>query len=241
MKEFAAFVLMVGLLICTNQTLSAQTDSTSIAKTDTSKINSEPKFDNKFGVGMNYTGLSLIESAAIGFQFKYTMKHHGVSLGLHFAYHDLFEGQSNWARHGVSFTYEYFPIRSNRLFSPFLFYDLDYAYSRSSRQVDLPNPNGVDIYLANRIVIMNGLSHHFGIGTRVNLYKGIFFHVSAGAGPASYGESVQIKPQLYAIPDTKDPESPFANYQTVYMFRLGLAYQIPLSKLKKGNPNGCCN
>lgn len=243
MKAVTTVVLTVALFICFGKNTMAQNDSSSVAVRDSIKLSKKDtlKFDNKFGASLNYTGLSLIESAVVGFQFKYTMKHHGVSLGLHFAWHDLFGGQNKWARHGVSFTYEYFPIRSNRLFSPFLFYDLDYAYSRSSRHVEVPTPDGLSTYGANRIVTMNGLSHHFGIGTRCNFYKGIFLHLSAGAGPASFGESVFLKSDLYAIDNTRSPESPFAHYETVFMFRIGLAYHIGISKLKNGNPNNCCN
>ena len=225
MKEFAAFVLVVGLLI--GKTAFAQKDSTA--------------FDSKFGGGINYTGVSLIESAVFELQFRYTMKRHAVSIGPHIAYHDLFEGQSDWERYGVSLTYEYFPIRSNRLFSPFLFYDLDYAYSKSRREVAAQTNDGANTYNVSREVTMNGLSHHFGIGTRCNFYKGLFLHLSAGAGPATFGESVYLRSLTTTQEDVRTPESPFANYQTVFMFRIGFAYQIPLSKLKKGNPNGCCN
>lgn len=227
MKQISAFVLVLGLLTGCVATSVAQKDSTA--------------FDSKFGAGINYTGVSLIESAVIELQFKYTMKHHAVSLGPHIAYHDLFGGQSSWERYGVSLTYEYFPIRSNRLFSPFLFYDLDYAYSKSKREVTVPINDGSGSYGAIREVTMNGISHHFGIGTRCNFYKGLFLHLSAGAGPATFGESLKLRALPTGFEDVKEPESPFAHYETVFMFRFGLAYQIGLSKLKKGNPNGCCN
>ncbi|MCB9192319.1 MAG: hypothetical protein H6603_02075 [Flavobacteriales bacterium] len=219
----ATLILIAGLQI----NAQAQQDSTA--------------FDSKFGASLNYTGVSLIESAVIELQFKYTMKRHAISLGPHIAYHDLFGGQSDWERYGVSLTYEYFPIRSNRLFSPFLFYDLDYAYSKSRREVTVPTSDGIGTYAAAREVTMNGLSHHFGIGTRCNFYKGLFLHLSAGAGPATYGNSVYLRPLHSSESDVRELESPFANYQTVFTFRIGLAYQIGLSKLKKGNPQNCCD
>lgn len=226
MKQKSAFLLvMVALFSC--QIVLGQKDST--------------KFDSKFGGGLNYTGVSLIESAVIELQLKYTLKHHAISLAPHIAYHDLFPGQSDWERYGVSLTYEYFPIRSNRLFSPFLFYDLNYAYSRSRREVAATAPDGLTQYTAAREVTMNGLSHHFGIGTRCNFYKGLFLHLSAGAGPAIFGETVNRRSFSSSVADSKAKESPFANYQTVFMFRVGLAYHFGVSELKKGNQNGCCD
>lgn len=227
MKQIRPLVIALVLLFGCSVHSQAQKDSTA--------------FDSKFGAGINYTGVSLIESAVIELQFRYTMKHHAIAIGPHIAYHDLFGGQSDWERYGVSFTYEYFPIRSNRLFSPFIYYDLNYAYSKSRREVTLPTADGTSIYAAAREVTMNGLSHHFGIGTRSNFYKGLFLHLSAGAGPATFGESVYLRPLHSNQNDVREAESPFANYQTVFMFRIGLAYQIPLSKLKKGNPQPCCN
>ena len=227
MKQILPLVLIVCLLTGVRTNAIAQKDSTA--------------FDSKFGAGLNYTGVSLIESSVIELQFRYTMKHHAVAVGPHIAYHDLFGGQSDWERYGVSLTYEYFPIRSNRLFSPFIFYDLDYAYSKSQREVVAPTSDGTGQYGAIREVTMNGLSHHFGIGTRCNFYKGLFLHLSLGAGPATFGESLNLRALNGPEADIKEPESPFANYQTVYMFRFGLAYQIGMSKLKKGNPEPCCN
>ncbi len=227
MKRVKRFVLTIFLLVGACVQTHAQKDSTA--------------FDNKFGAGINYTGVSLIESSVIELQFKYTMKHHAVSVALHIAYHDLFGGQNDWERYGVSLTYAYFPIRSNRLFSPFLFYDLDYAFSKSRREVTVLTSDGLGTYGAAREVTMNGLSHHFGIGTRCNFYKGLFLHLSAGGGPATYGETVNLRALNADFADVKETESPFDHYQTVFMFRIGLAYQIGISKLKKGNPNGCCD
>lgn len=227
MRLIRAILLSACIMFYLVQEANAQKDSTA--------------FDSKFGAGLNYTGVSLIESAVIELQFKYTMKHHAVSVGPHIAYHDLFGGQSDWERYGVSVTYEYFPIRSNRLFSPFIFYDMNYAYSKSRREVTIFPTDGSGAFGASREVTMNGLSHHFGIGTRCNFYKGLFLHLSAGAGPATFGESVVLRPFQSGNQETKEGESPFANYQTAYTFRIGLAYQIPLSKLRKGNTQGCCN
>lgn len=225
MKYASAIVLTVVLFIFTSSTTQAQKDSI--------------PFDNKFGAGISYTGLSLIESAVIELQFRYTMKHHGVALATHVAYHDLFGGQDEWERYGAAFTYEYFPIRSNRLFSPFLFYNLNYAYSRSRRDVDATTEDGQTTYMAQRRVTMNAISHHFGIGTRVNMYKGLLLHMSFGAGPATFGNSVLTSSVQSIYPDIKAPESPFANYQTAFMFRIGLTYQLGISKLKEGNECNC--
>ena len=227
MKIHLKTVLSLTFFISVFSTVQAQKDSTA--------------FDSKFGASLNYTGSSLIESSIIELQFKYTIKHHAVSLGPHIAYHDLFGGQDDWERYGVSFTYEYFPIRSNRMFSPFIFYDLNYFFSKSRREVTIPTSDGTGLYSASREVTMNGLSHHFGIGTRCNFYKGLFLHLSAGAGPATYGNSVYLRPLHSSESDVRESESPFDHYQTVFTFRFGLSYQISLSKLKKGNPEPCCN
>ena len=233
MKYTSLIVLTVALLIGMQSIGFAQEDAAAEIKKD-----AKP-FDNKFGAGLSYTGISLIESAVIGLQFRYTMKHHAVALGTHIAYHDLFGGQSDWERYGLDFTYEYFPIRSNRLFSPFLFYDLSHAYSKSRRDITATTEDGMTNYSAVRQVTMNGLSHHLGIGARVNMYKGLFLHLSAGGGPGTYGESVRILPNQSQFAETKAPESPFANYQTVFTFRVGLTYQLGISELKKGNDCNC--
>jgi hypothetical protein len=238
MKSHFALFTCLAFLVATT-TLFAQSESLEAEATlDSTKTE---KFDNHFGGGLNYTGNSLIESAVVEIQFKYTMKHHAIALGPHIAWHDLFGGQSNWARYGASLTYEYFPIRSNRLFSPFIFYDLNYAYSRSSRTVEAITPDGTGTYSASRVVQMHGLSHFFGIGTRANFYKGIFLHLSFGAGPATFGESVNLVSNAFAYPDIKTPESVFANYQTVYMFRIGLAYHFGLNQFKNKSQTACCD
>lgn len=222
MKPLFVFLFSVLLLIASKNTAFAQKDSTA--------------FDNKFGAGISYTGLGLIESSVIELQFRYTMKRHAVALSSHIAFHDLFEGQDKWERYGAAFVYEYFPIRSNRLFSPFLFYDLNYSYSKSSRDVIQTTEDGSANYHAARDVTFNSLTHHFGLGTRCNFYKGLFLHLSLGAGPATYGETVLIRSRQEAYEDIKEPEHPFSNFQLAYMFRIGLAYQIGISKLKVGNP-----
>lgn len=227
MKQLTVLVLTMGLLVLSATNGFAQKDSIA--------------FDNKFGAGITYTGLALIESSVIELQFRYTMKHHAVALSSHIAYHDLFEGQSDWERYGAAFVYEYFPIRSNRLFSPFLFYDLNYAFSKSRRDVLENTPDGLAQFDAKREVTFNSLTHHFGIGTRCNFYKGLFLHLSLGAGPATFGESVLIDARSERFEDTKETEHPFSNYRTAFMFRFGLTYQIGLSKLKKGNSGSCCD
>lgn len=196
-------------------------------------------FDNLIGIDKSYTGLSYLESAVFGFHITYTMKKHALALGPHIAYHDLFEGQSDWERYGVSFMYQYFPIRSNRLFSPFLYYDMNYGFIKSSRQVLAQTEDGLNTYGAMREVTTNNLAHHFGIGTRVNFYQGFFAHLSVGGGPSTFGESVKLRSLQSAYSDTKTSQHPFANYETAFMFRIGIAYQVGLSHLKKGNP--CCD
>lgn len=210
---------MVALLIASAISALAQKDST--------------LFDNRLGIDVSYTGLSYLESAAVGFHITYTMKKHAVGLGPHIAYQDLFEGQSNWERYGVSFKYEYFPIRSDRLFSPFLFYDLNYGYIKSRRDVIVKTDDGSSSYGAVREVVSNSIAHHFGIGTRCNIYKGFYMNLSIGGGPATFGQSVKLRSLQSAYPDTKKREHPFKNYETALMFRIGISYQVGLKELKK--------
>ncbi|TNF25153.1 MAG: hypothetical protein EP314_07030 [Bacteroidetes bacterium] len=227
METISRIVLTVLLLIFSVLIAQAQKDST--------------VFDNRLGIDNSYTGLSYLESAVYGFHITYTMKRHAVALGPHIAYVNLFEGQSDWERYGVSFLYQYFPIRSNRLFSPFLFYDLNYGFIRSRREVTLETPDGSGSYAASREVVSNSIMHHFGIGTRCNFYKGFFLHLSLGAGPGSFGQTIKNRSLQVAYPDTKQSEHPFSNYETGMMFRVGIAYQVGLSELRKGNPENCCN
>jgi hypothetical protein len=225
MKNAFRIVLTAFVLIASASLVRAQKDTTA--------------FDNRLGIDVSYTGLSYLESAVGGFHITYTMKKHAVALGPHIIYQGLFPGQDTWERYGVSFVYQYFPIRSNRLFSPYLFYDLNYGFIKSRRNVVLSTPDGLDTYNANREVVSNSIMHHFGIGTRCNFYKGFFLHLSLGAGPGSFGQSVKNRSFSESYPDTKETEHPFSHYETGFMFRIGIAYQVGLSELKK--QKNCCN
>lgn len=225
MKNAFRIVLTAFVLIASASLVRAQKDTTA--------------FDNRLGIDVSYTGLSYLESAVGGFHITYTMKKHAVALGPHIIYQGLFPGQDTWERYGVSFVYQYFPIRSNRLFSPYLFYDLNYGFIKSRRNVVLSTPDGLDTYNANREVVSNSIMHHFGIGTRCNFYKGFFLHLSLGAGPGSFGQSVKNRSFSESYPDTKETEHPFSHYETGFMFRIGIAYQVGLSELKK--QKACCN
>ncbi len=196
-------------------------------------------FNPKWGIDLSYTGMSYTESAVIEFQITYTVKKHAIAFGPHVAYHDLFEGQSDWARFGVDLTYSFFPFRSNRLFSPYLFYDLNYAYIKAKRQVILTAEDGVSTYTAIREVQSNSIAHHFGIGTRVNFYKGFFLHLSLGAGPSTFGDNISHRSLQSAYPDTKETQHPFSHFDPAYMFRIGIAYQVDASELKK--ISRCCD
>ena len=218
MKNVFGILATIVLLIGCVYTTTAQKDSTA--------------FDNRLGVEVSYTGLSYLESAVAGFHITYTMKKHAVAIGPHIIYQDLFDGQGDWERYGVSFKYEYFPIRSNRLFSPFLFYDLNYGFIKSRRNVIAQTGDGLNSYGAVREVVSNSIAHHFGIGTRCNFYKGLFLNVSIGGGPGTFGQSVKLRSLQSAYSDTKEREHPFTNLETALMFRIGIAYQIGLSKLK---------
>lgn len=197
-------------------------------------------FENKLGVNFTYSGLSVIESAVGSFHFTYTMKKHAVSLGLPLIFQGLFPGQNEWERDGLTFTYQYFPLRSNRLFSPFVFYGLHYSYSKSSRTVVLKTEDGNDRYGAVREATYNGLAHHFGVGVRCNFYKGLFLNLSVGAGPASFGQSVKLRSLQSDFADQNMPENPFSHYETALMFRIGIAYQVGMSVFKKGSKR-CCD
>ena len=211
--------------------IASATDS--VAQKDSTKVIA------KWGIDNSYTGMTVTESSVYGFQITYTTKHHSLAIGPHIIYHDLFAGQSDWARFGAQFTYNYFPIRSNRLFSPFLFYDLNYSYIKAERQVILAAPDGVSNYGAIREVVTNTIAHHFGIGTRINAYKGLFFHLGLGAGVATFGDVITNRSLQSAYADTKEKSSIFSNWEPAYRFRIGIGYQIGADKLKKvGN---CCD
>ena len=225
MKSTVRIILISLVLIGAGQTGLAQRDSTS--------------FDKLLGIDNSYTGLSYLEGAVYGFHITYTMKKHAVALGAHIVYQNLLGTESEWQRNGASFVYQYFPIRSNRLFSPFLLYDLNYGYIKSSRQVVVHTEDALNTYGAMREVTSHSIAHHFGIGTRANIYKGLFAHVSLGAGPGTFGEIVKLRSLQSAYDDTKEGEHPFANFELAMMFRIGIAYQIGLRELKKTKP--CCN
>ena len=225
MKYEIRIVLIACLLTFSSLSASAQKDSTA--------------FDNKLGIDNSYTGLSYLESSVYGLHITYTMKKHAVALGPQIADHDLFEGQNEWERYGVSFVYQYFPLSSNRLFSPYLFYDLNYGFIKSRREVVEASEDGMNSYGAIREVVSNSIAHHFGIGTRVNAYKGLFIHLSLGGGPATFGQTVNIRSLQSGYEDKKHTEHPFKNYETALMFRIGIAYQIGLQEFEKAGR--CCD
>lgn len=204
----------------------------SLAQNDSSSVGP------KWGIDLSYTGMTVLESSVFGFQITHTTKRHSVAFGPHIIYHDLFEGQSDWARFGAQFTYSYFPIRSNRLFSPFLFYDLNYSYIKAKRQVILTAEDGVSTYGAIREIVTNTLTHHFGIGTRINVYKGFFVHLGLSGGIATFGDIVTHRSLQSAYSDTKESAHPFSQWEPAYMFRFGIGYQISVKELKKAR---CCD
>jgi hypothetical protein len=228
MKNPFPILLLIAVLIGCAPSAKAQKDSTA--------------FDGLLGIDKSYTGLSYLESAVFGFHITYTMKKHAVALGPHIAYQGLFTGQSDWERYGVSFLYQYFPIRSNRLFSPFLFYDLNFGYIKSGRDVIATTEDGLNTYNAKREVVSNSIAHHFGIGTRCNFYKGFFLHLSAGGGFGTFGQTVNLRSMQQAYGDVKTSEHPFTNLESALLFRIGIAYQVGMKELKElqSQPN-CCN
>lgn len=196
------------------------------------------RFDNQFGASVSYTGFSVIESATADVSFHYTLKHHAVSLSIPFLYQGLFPSQNEWERAGLSLSYQYFPLRTNRLFSPYLFYKLHYFYSKSRRFVKLKSEAGAS-YGAIKEATAHGLAHHFGIGVRSNLYKGFFLNFQLGAGPSTFGQSVKLRSLHQQHEDQHIPEGIFKYYETALMFSVGIAYQLSTSAFKKAN-NSCC-
>jgi hypothetical protein len=194
----------------------------------------------KWGIDKSYTGLSYVESAVFGVNITYTTKRHAVAFGPHVVYQSLFQGQSDWERYGAAVSYSYFPIRSNRLFSPFVYYDLNYNYAKATRLDVVKAEDGVTKHTVSREATSHSLAHHFGIGTRCNFYQGFFLHLSVGAGPSTFGQSVFLRSLQSAYSDEQEvKEHPFSNYETAFMFRFGIAYQIGTDQLKKGNK--CCD
>ena len=198
----------------------------SLAQKDSTKVVA------KWGIDNSYTGMTVTESSVYGIRLLYATKHHALALGPHILYHDLFAGQSDWKRFGAQFTYSYFPIGSNRLFSPFLFYDMNYSFIRSVRQVVRTPDDGIYSYNAVRQVITHTIAHHFGIGTRANVYKGLFIHLSVGAGFATFGDRITESPLQSTYPTTRQTSSIFSGLESVYMFRVGVGYQIGADRLK---------
>lgn len=226
MKLNLAFVLSFVLLNLFCGNAFAQKDSTVVVP--------------KWGIDKSYTGLSYVEAGVFGVNIAYTTKRHAVAFGPHVFYHSLFPGQSDWERYGAAVSYSYFPIRSNRLFAPFVFYDLNYNYAKASRLDVVKADDGVTKHTVSREATSHSLAHHFGIGTRCNFYQGFFLHLSVGAGPSTFGQSVFLRSLQSAYADEQEvKEHPFSNYETAFMFRIGIAYHIGTDQLKKGNR--CCD
>jgi len=193
---------------------------------------SKPIPGPQWGIEVSYALMSYTESGVIGAGIVHTRRKHAFALGTHVWHQDLFMHIETWSRVGVAFTYSYFPIGSHRRFAPYLFYDLNYARLASRRDVMLTDANG-DAYTAIREVDNHTLAHHFGLGVRGNIHRKFFAHIALGAGPATYGDVVSLRPQRSANPDTHTSEHPFSHFEPAYMLRFGIVYQLEGKEWRK--------
>lgn len=183
----------------------------------------------QWGIEVNYGLLSYTESGVISAGIVHTRGKHGLALSTHIWHHDLFTHPDNWARLGAAFTYSWFPIGSHRMFSPYLFYDLNYGFHGVRREVLITTVDG-DVYSATRDAENHMLAHHFGIGVRGNMHRNVFAHFGFGAGPGSYGDVVNIESRNSSYPDQRLSEHPFTHFEPAFMLRVGIVYQLDVEE-----------
>lgn len=187
-----------------------------------------------WGIDLHYGLLSYTESGLISAGIVHTRGKHAFALSTHVWHHDLFTHPDNWARLGAAFTYSFFPFGSNRLFSPYLFYDLNYGFHGVRREVFVTTADG-DLYGAVRDAENHTLAHHFGIGVRANVHRNLFFHLGFGAGPGSYGNVITLESRSSKYPDQRISEHPFTHFEPMFMLRLGAVYQLDVETWRKKN------
>lgn len=215
-----ACILLVFLSSCL--TLVAQQSDTAKAKAPAPQ----------WGIDVHYGLLSYTESGLISAGIVHTRSKHAFALSTHIWHHDLFTHPDNWARLGAAFTYSFLPIGSNRMFSPYLFYDLNYGFHAVRREVFITTADG-EVYGAVRDAENHTLAHHFGVGVRANVHRNCYLHLGLGAGPASYGNVVTIESRSSIHPDQRITEHPFTHFEPVYMLRIGVVYQLDVKTWKK--------
>jgi hypothetical protein len=186
----------------------------------------------QWGIEVNYGLLSYTESGLISAGVVHTHGKHALALSTHVWHHDLFPNPGNWARLGAAFTYSFLPIGSHRMFSPYLFYDLNYGFHGVRREVRVTTADG-DVHGAVRDVQNHTIAHHFGIGVRGNIHRNCFAHLGIGAGPGSYGDIVSLESRNPAFPDQRTVEHPFSRFEPVFMFRVGIVYQMDVAEWRK--------
>lgn len=218
-------VFMLFLLLCTVLTGFAK---------DADSIRNELR-PPLWGIEVNYGLLSYTESGLISAGVVHTRGKHSLALSVHIWHHDLFTHPDNWARLGAAFTYSWFPIGSHRLFAPYLFYDLNYGFHGVRREVRITALDG-RVYGAVRDAENHTLAHHFGIGVRANIHRNFFAHFGLGAGPGSFGDVISTESRNSAYPSDRVSEHPFSHYETMFMLRVGVVYQLDVAEWgKKGS------
>lgn len=186
----------------------------------------------QWGIEVNYGLLSYTESGLISAGVVHTRGKHAFALSTHVWHHDLFTHPDNWARLGAAFTYSWLPMGSHRMFSPYLFYDLNYGFHGLRREVTVTSEDG-DMYGAVRDVKNHTLAHHFGIGVRGNIHRNVFAHLGIGAGPGSYGDVVLLESRSSDHPDQRISEHPFTHFEPMFMLRVGVVYQLDVREWRK--------
>lgn len=209
-------VVTTILIVLASQWGVAQTDST------------KHPFPVRWGFDLSYTGMSYTESAVFGVGLTFTTKKHGLTLTPHVAHQELFKHPNPWARLGVGLTYRWFPIRSNRVCSPYVFYDVNYSFLGSSVNDKIV----IDKKYVGMVIEKqhHSLAHHFGLGAQVNFAKRFFAHAAFGAGVATYGDK-----EWHRLPGSQNRsevknEHPFAHAETAFLFRLGIGYHLSMGR-----------
>jgi len=210
-----AFLLMV----CLSSAASAQ---------GTDSIIPKKRSYSKWGVEAVYAPSSYTESSVFSLQLSWTGRKHSVVFAPHIAHQELFAHPVPWERLGFDLQYLFFPMRSDRVCSPYVMYDFGYAYLGTT-YTDRAVVDGQRLS-AQVKSWSHSLAHHLGIGAQFNIYKGFFANVAVAAGIGTYGENERVTLSGSETVARERYEHPFTDSELALMARVGVGYRLVLPK-----------
>jgi hypothetical protein len=218
MSRPVRFFPLLLLVTCSAVAVGQSTDS----------IIPKKKSSSKWGIEAVYAPASYTESAIFSLQLSWTGRKHSVALAPHVAHQELFAHPVPWERLGFDLQYLFFPFRTDRICSPYVMYDIGYAYLGTT-YTDRAVVDGQ--FLSAQVRSWSHtLAHHLGIGAQFNIYRGLFANVAIAAGIGTYGENEKVTLTGSGVVNRERYEHPFSNTEMALMARVGIGYRLVLPR-----------